>query len=69
MKSFAQIQKDLLRGDYVTVAKLVGCDRKHVERIVKGERKDTLNIQKIFSELLAQRTEFQRKSKKLKVAA
>jgi hypothetical protein len=69
MKSFAQIQKEAQRGDFTAVAKLAGCDRKNVERVVKGERPDNFNIQLIFTQLLAQRTELQRKSKKLKVAA
>lgn len=69
MKSFLQIQKEVQRGDYGVVASLAGCTRKNVELIVKGERPDNYNVQKIFSEYLAQRTELQRRSKKLKVAA
>lgn len=66
MKTFGQIKKEALRGDYVTVADLAGCSSKNVELIVKELRPDNFNVQKIFSNLLAQRSELKRTSKKLR---
>jgi hypothetical protein len=65
MKTFAQILSKVERGDYSRVAAMVGCTRKNVELIVKGERPDNYNVQKIFSELIAQRNELKRTSIKL----
>lgn len=66
MKTFTQIQNEALRGDYVIVAGLAGCSSKNVELIVKEQRPDNYNVQKIFSNLLQQRAELERTSKKLR---
>lgn len=55
MKSFDKIQGMAEKGDYTHVAKLVAKSASTVRMVVKGERKDLHNIQRVFSELLETR--------------
>lgn len=64
MKTFKQILEQAERGDYPKVAKLAGCGARNVEYVVKEQRADNFNIQKIFSDYLANKHEMARKYKK-----
>lgn len=55
MKSFKEIQREAKYGDYTRVAELVGKSPDLVKRVLRGERTDHHNIQKVFSDLLDSR--------------
>lgn len=66
MKSWEEIKKRYKRGHYAKVAALIGIDARNVEYVVKGRHDDHHNIQKIYSDMLDQEAELERKARKLK---
>jgi hypothetical protein len=75
MKTLQQIKQLAKKGDYTTVAELVGKSPDLVRRVVDDDRTDHHNIQKTFSDLLearerlATREHNRRERKRIKLAA
>lgn len=55
MKSLREIQKTAEKGDYTQIAKLVSVSPDLVKKVIAGTRTDHHNIQKTFSDMLAER--------------
>ena len=55
MKSLREIQKLSQKSDYTRVAEVVGKSLNLVLMVIKGQRTDHHNIQKVFSDMLEQR--------------
>jgi hypothetical protein len=55
MKKFEQILVKAEKADYSRVAELVDMSPSTVRMVVRGERKDHHNIQRVFSDLLEAR--------------
>ena len=55
MKSFKELLRKAEKGDYARVAELVSKSPSLVRMVVKGERADYYNIQKVMSDMLEAR--------------
>ena len=55
MKSFKEIKRQAEKGDRQRVAEIANISVSMVKMVLKGDREDYHNIQKIFSDLLENR--------------
>lgn len=55
MKSLKEIGRKAEKGDYTTVARIVGKSSSLVHMVVSEQRKDNYNIQRVFSDVLETR--------------
>ena len=71
MKTFSEIKQAAIKGDYTTVAEIIGVSASTVKMVVNGTRTDHHGIQKTFSSILEQRDKLTKRaaSKRLKQAA
>ncbi len=64
MKSYETISIEASPKDYYLVADIAGCSPKNVQLVIKQQRGDNYNIQKIFSGLLISKEDLKRKYRK-----
>lgn len=67
MKSFKQIKQAAEKGDYTTVARIIGMSPSLVHMVVKEEREDYYGIRQVFCEILQHREKLVKKQKRMMI--